>query len=99
VISRRPVRPLGDEGRRPLPGNALLPNAKGRWTHGVTIQAPPSAIWPWLLQMGCRRGGWYSYFTSIVAASVSEKYMKYVCRALGPSAPRRWNRHRRHRGP
>ena len=30
MISRRPVRPLGDEGRRPLPGDALLPNAKGR---------------------------------------------------------------------
>jgi hypothetical protein len=61
VISRRPVRPLGDEGRRPLPGDSLLPTAKGRWTHGVTIQAPPSATWPWLVQLGCRRGGWYSY--------------------------------------
>jgi hypothetical protein len=61
MISRRPVRPLADEGRRPLPGDSLLPTAKGRWTHAVTIQAPPSAIWPWLLQLGCRRGGWYSY--------------------------------------
>jgi hypothetical protein len=61
VISRRPVRPLADEKRRPLPGDRLLPNAKGRWTHAITIQAPPSAIWPWLVQVGCRRGGWYSY--------------------------------------
>jgi hypothetical protein len=61
VVSRRPVRPLGDEERRPLPGDALLPHAKGRWTHAVTIQAVPSAIWPWLVQMGCRRGGWYAY--------------------------------------
>jgi hypothetical protein len=61
MVSRRPVRPLGDEGRRPLPGDSLLPAAKGRWTHGITIQAPPSAIWSWLVQLGCRRGGWYSY--------------------------------------
>lgn len=61
VMSRRPVRPLADEDRRPLPGDRLLPKAKGRWTHGITIEAPTSAIWPWLVQLGCRRGGWYSY--------------------------------------
>jgi hypothetical protein len=61
VVSRRPVRPLGDEERQPLPGDALLPEAKGRWTHAITIHASPAEIWPWLVQMGCRRGGWYSY--------------------------------------
>ena len=61
VISRRSVQPVADEDRRPLPGDRLLPNAKGRWTHAITIRAPASAIWPWLLQLGCRRGGWYSY--------------------------------------
>jgi len=60
-VSRRPVRPLGDEERRPLPGDELLPGAKGRWTHAITIRARPADIWPWLVQMGCRRGGWYSY--------------------------------------
>jgi hypothetical protein len=30
-------------------------------TLGVTIQAAPAAIWPWLVQMGYRRGGLYSY--------------------------------------
>jgi hypothetical protein len=29
--------------------------------HGVTINAPPSAVWPWLLQMGQDRAGFYSY--------------------------------------
>lgn len=28
--------------------------------HAITIGAPPSAIWPWLLQMGRHRGGWYT---------------------------------------
>jgi hypothetical protein len=61
VLSRRPVRPLGDEARRPLPGDELVPGAKVRWTHGIAIRARPTEIWPWLLQMGCRRAGWYSY--------------------------------------
>jgi hypothetical protein len=61
VLSRRPVRPLGDEARRPLPGDELVPSAKVRWTHGITIRARPNEIWPWLIQMGCRRAGWYSY--------------------------------------
>jgi len=30
-------------------------------TLGVTINTAPAAIWPWLMQMGCRRGGLYSY--------------------------------------
>jgi hypothetical protein len=30
-------------------------------TLGVTIDAAPMAIWPWLVQMGYRRGGLYSY--------------------------------------
>ena len=60
VLSRRPVRPLGDEARRPLPGDELV-SRKLQWTHGVTIRARPTEIWPWLVQMGCRRAGWYSY--------------------------------------
>lgn len=61
VLSRRQVCPLGDEARRPLPGDELVPSAKIRWTHGITIRARPTEIWPWLVQMGCRRAGWYSY--------------------------------------
>ena len=30
-------------------------------TFGVTIDPVPAAIWPWLMQMGYRRGGLYSY--------------------------------------
>lgn len=61
VLTRRSVRSRGDEARRGLPGDDLLPAAKGRWTNAITIRATPQQVWPWLAQMGCRRAGWYSY--------------------------------------
>jgi hypothetical protein len=61
VVSRRPVRPRGDEAIRSLPGDELVADAKVRWNHAITIHARPADIWPWLVQMGCRRAGWYSY--------------------------------------
>jgi hypothetical protein len=61
VVARRPVRPLADEASRALPGDDLVADAKVRWKHAVTIRARPAEIWPWLVQMGCRRAGWYSY--------------------------------------
>ena len=29
-------------------------------THAITIEAPAAAVWPWLVQMGWHRGGWYT---------------------------------------
>lgn len=49
------------EKSRELPGDELLTDAGGQFTHGITIRAKPDAIWPWLVQMGCRRGGFYSW--------------------------------------
>ena len=43
-----------------MPGDDLLPHAQFRCTRAVTIDAPPVAVWPWLVQVGCGRGGWYS---------------------------------------
>ena len=31
------------------------------FTHGITIKAPPAEVWPWLVQMGAGRAGWYSW--------------------------------------
>jgi hypothetical protein len=49
------------EQAMPLAGDELLPDAVGSATHGITIAARPEVIWPWLVQMGCRRAGWYSW--------------------------------------
>jgi hypothetical protein len=44
-----------------LPGDDLLPDAGLVTTRAITVQAPPEAIWPWLVQMGSGRGGAYTY--------------------------------------
>jgi len=49
-----------EEVRRPMPGDELLPDAAST-TRAVTIAAPPDQVWPWLVQLGYGRGGWYSY--------------------------------------
>jgi hypothetical protein len=50
-----------EEVSRKLPGDELLPEASLVSTRAVTIDAPPSAVWPWLVQMGSGRGGAYTY--------------------------------------
>jgi hypothetical protein len=53
-----------DEVVRKLPGDELLPAAGIVSTRAVTIDAPPGAVWPWLVQMGSGRGGAYTYESS-----------------------------------
>ncbi len=43
-----------------LPGDEILPRAQFRCTRAITIQAPPRLVWPWLVQIGCLRAGFYS---------------------------------------
>jgi len=49
------------EARRPLPGDAIVPKANYETTRAITIDAPGDAVWPWLVQLGQGRGGFYSY--------------------------------------
>jgi hypothetical protein len=50
-----------EELRRAFPGAELVPGGARSATMAVTIDAPPSRVWPWLVQMGVDRGGWYSW--------------------------------------
>ncbi len=54
------VLPRPRDRERPLPGDDLLPDAPHVLTHATDIEAPPALVWPWLMQLGCDRGGWYS---------------------------------------
>ena len=57
----RSVRARPPERTRRLPGDELLPAAATSLTHAITIRRPPREVWPWLVQMGAGRAGWYSY--------------------------------------
>lgn len=50
-----------EEVVRTMPGDDLQPGSDVVTTRAVTIDAPPSAIWPWLVQMGSGRAGAYTY--------------------------------------
>ena len=50
-----------DETSRALPGDELLPDPQYDATHAVTINAPVERVWPWIVQMGTGRAGFYSY--------------------------------------
>jgi proline iminopeptidase len=50
-----------DEAAAALPGDELLESVSTQSTMATTIDAPPEKIWPWLVQMGCDRAGWYSW--------------------------------------
>ena len=50
-----------DEVQRSLPGDELVPHPKSEFTCAITIQAVAAQVWPWLVQIGCQRAGWYSY--------------------------------------
>lgn len=44
-----------------LPGDELVSGGVTLSTRALTIHAPPEAIWPWLVQIGQAKGGFYSY--------------------------------------
>ena len=44
-----------------LPSDDLVSNPTFNATRAITIAASPEAVWPWIVQMGLTRAGWYSY--------------------------------------
>lgn len=50
-----------EEAASPFPGAELVPGGTRGGTMAVTIDAPPNKVWPWLVQMGYGRAGWYSW--------------------------------------
>jgi hypothetical protein len=48
------------EASAPMPGDDEVPGAQYVATRAVDIAAPPEAVWPWIVQVGADRAGWYS---------------------------------------
>jgi hypothetical protein len=49
-----------EEAARPLPGDDIVQMTHFVATRAVTIDAPPSEVWKWIVQIGSARAGWYS---------------------------------------
>ena len=75
-----------------LPGDALAPDARFRVTRAITVHAPPERIWPWLMQIGQDRGGFYSYewlenLFSARMPRVNEVRAEWGTRQIGEAVP------------
>lgn len=51
----------GPERARTWPGDAFAPAATRTYTRAVSVAAAPEAVWPWVVQFGLGRAGFYSY--------------------------------------
>jgi hypothetical protein len=76
------------DAARGLPGDDLVPEAGITETRTLIIEAPPSAVWPWLVQMGFGRGGWYSYDRMDMKGSSAQRILpEYQHLAVGDTVP------------
>jgi hypothetical protein len=67
VVSLRVIRPwylrwgaTDDEVTMAMPGDELIPDTDPA-TRAIGIAAQPEDVWPWLVQLGLGKAGWYSY--------------------------------------
>ncbi len=73
-----------DEVKRRLPGDEFVRRPRVLSTRAVTIEAPAAAVWPWLVQIGFRRAGWYSYDVLEAALGVADFQTGQSARCIIP---------------
>lgn len=68
-----------------FPGAERVPGGERGATMGVTIDAPPEDVWPWLVQLGGDRAGWYSWdhLDNAGVSSAHEIHPEWQGRAVG----------------
>jgi hypothetical protein len=73
----------------PMPGDGLVARPAFRATRAITIDAPPAAVWPWIVQLGFGRAGWYSYdlFDNAARPSAERILDEYQHPAVGDWVP------------
>jgi len=64
------------EVSRQWPGDDLQPRPRTRAVRAVSVAAPPERIWPWIMQVGRDRGGFYSYtwLENLIGADIHNVY-------------------------
>lgn len=62
------------ERAAPLPGDDLVPRPLWQETRAKTVDVPANALWPWIVQMGAGRAGWYWW----TPAEAFPEYAPYV---------------------
>jgi hypothetical protein len=60
-VASRPITASHDERSCSMPGDQFIDKPIRTITHAMTIHRSAKDIWPWLVQMGAGRAGWYSY--------------------------------------
>ncbi|HET9436111.1 MAG TPA: hypothetical protein VFO50_04580 [Candidatus Limnocylindrales bacterium] len=77
-----------DEAGRLLPGDELIASPSGVETRAITILAPEAAVWPWLVQMGFGRAGWYSYDAIDIRGKSADRIVpEWQAIAVGDTMP------------
>jgi proline iminopeptidase len=85
----------GAEVTGPYPGAGVVPDGERGATMAVTIDAPPDRVWPWLVQLGGDRAGWYSWdhLDNAGRASAREIHPEWQQLAVGDPVKYRTRRH------
>jgi len=73
-----------DEVNASLPGDDLVPKPDSRQTRAITIDAPPAKVWPWIVQVGYQRAGWYTYDAFYKATGSAEFVDGHSSRRIVP---------------
>jgi hypothetical protein len=81
-----------EERRMALPGDDPATDPSASFTRAITIEAPPATVWPWLVQIGQDRAGFYSYtwlenLTGADIHNADEIRPEWQRRAVGDTVP------------
>ena len=68
------------EYRQALPGDDVILRPNLEITNAISIDAPAETIWPWLVQMGYYRGGWFTDSTWKDWDYLPDKVMRFFVR-------------------
>jgi hypothetical protein len=78
-----------DEVAAAMPGDDIVPRPSFNATRAITIAASPEDVWPWLVQLGYGRAGWYSYdlFDNAARPSASRILPEFQHPSIGDWVP------------